>query len=36
MQDRTNPKTPFQWLRYVVVALIALGLVYMLLRMYVL
>jgi len=35
MTNRTDPKTPTQWLRYVVVAVIALGLVYVMLRVYV-
>jgi len=33
---RTEPKTPGQWLRYIVVAAIALGLVWWMLRLYIL
>jgi hypothetical protein len=33
---RTDPRTAGQWIRYVVVALIALGLVWWMLRVYVL
>jgi len=32
----TDPKTPGQWVRYFVFAIIALGLVYVMLRVYVL
>ena len=32
----TNPKTPAQWLRYLIFAAVALGLVYVMLRVYVL
>jgi hypothetical protein len=34
--NRTDPKTPGQWLRYIVVAFIALFLVRWMLRLYVL
>jgi hypothetical protein len=34
--NRTEPKTPGQWIRYVVVAVIALFLVWWMLRVYVL
>jgi hypothetical protein len=36
MENRTEPHTPRQWLRYIVVAVIALGLVAWMLRLYVL
>jgi hypothetical protein len=36
MSLRTEPHTPRQWLRYVMVAAIALGLVAWMLRLYVL
>ena len=36
MPNRTEPKTPLQWIRYVVVAVIALFLVWWMLRVYVL
>ncbi len=35
MQNRTEPRTPWQWIRYIVVAIIALCLVGLMLRMYV-
>jgi hypothetical protein len=35
MQNRTDPKTPIQWIRYLVVAAIALFLVWWMLRVYV-
>ena len=35
VQNRTEPRTPWQWIRYIVVAIIALLLVWMMLRMYV-
>jgi len=36
VENRTEPKTARQWLRYIVVAIIALGLVAWMLRLYVL
>ncbi len=36
MENRTEPKTPRQWVRYIVVAVIALFLVWWMLRLYVL
>jgi len=36
MENRTEPKTLSQWIRYVVVAVIALFLVWWMLRLYVL
>jgi hypothetical protein len=36
MENRTEPKTARQWVRYIVVALIALILVWGMLRLYVL
>jgi hypothetical protein len=36
MENRTEPKTPGQWIRYIVVAAIALFLVWWMLRLYVL
>jgi hypothetical protein len=35
MQNRTEPRTLWQWIRYIVVAIIALFLVWMMLRVYV-
>jgi len=35
MQNRTEPKTAGQWIRYIVVAAIALFLVWWMLRLYV-
>lgn len=36
MENRTEPKTAGQWVRYIVVAVIALFLVWWMLRLYVL
>ena len=36
VENRTEPRTPAQWARYIVVAAIALGLVWWMLRLYVL
>jgi hypothetical protein len=36
VENRTEPKTPMQWIRYVVMAAIALVLVWEMLRTYVL
>jgi hypothetical protein len=36
VENRTEPKTARQWLRYIVVSIIALGLVAWMLRLYVL
>jgi hypothetical protein len=36
MRNSTEPKTAGQWIRYIVVAIIALGLVFWMLRVYVL
>jgi hypothetical protein len=36
VQNRTEPKTPTQWVRYIIVAVIALFLVGWMLRLYVL
>jgi hypothetical protein len=36
VEDRTQPKTARQWIRYIVVAAIALFLVWWMLRVYVL
>jgi hypothetical protein len=33
--NRTEPKTPMEWIRYIVVAVIALFLVWWMLRLYV-
>jgi hypothetical protein len=35
MPNRTEPKTPAQWMRYLVVAAIALYLVWWMLRLYI-
>ena len=36
MPNQTEPKTPWQWIRYIVVAAIALWLVFWMLRSFVL
>ena len=36
MENRTEPKTARQWIRYIIVAIIALYLVWWMLRLYVL
>jgi hypothetical protein len=36
LENRTEPKTLWQWIRYIVIAAIAIGLVYVMVRMYVL
>ncbi|HZS57111.1 MAG TPA: hypothetical protein VFA65_22095 [Bryobacteraceae bacterium] len=36
VENTTDPKTPGQWVRYVIVAVIAIFLVYLMLRVYVL